>query len=186
MATGFTVGTTDLDSIFKLKHIHTAARGDLAYYSDYIGVGGTVSSRYQPSLETKDQIGWHTGFGHDVTDFRYIFQAINYYAIEADLSSTQETTSNYAWNDNGVIHYTVYTKYLQPDSYGNYSFTVTLEGIRQDVYYVNGWITYQYGNFAGRNAQNYGITIRCSISGVAVYREIHVTYGGGNQSVTIR
>ena len=182
MATGFTVGTTDLDSIFKPLRPYTGARGDLSYYS----VGETVSSRYQPTSATKDQINWHTGFGHGTTDFRYIFQAIGYYIIEADLSSTQENRNNYNNANNGVIYYTVYTTYLKHDENANFVFTVTLENVVTQYQTVAGGTPSVSGSFPGRNSGDYTVTVTCSVSGAVVNIPIQVTYGGGNQSVSIR
>ena len=187
MATGFTVGTTDLDSIFKPLRPYTGARSNLGYYSAGLLPGDqTVSSRYQPTSGTKDQIGWHTGFGYGTTDFRYIFQAINYYIIEADLSSTPETVNNYNNANNGVINYTVYTTYLKHDANTNFVFTVTLENVTTHTYTVAGNTPSVGGSFTGRDAGEFAVTVRCSVSGAAISRNIWVTYGGGDQSVSIR
>ena len=101
MPSGYTVNSTDLDSIFKPRK--STARAALGYLVS----SGDISNRYEATISAADQITYNTNYKNAETDLRYTFQSISYYIIEATAVTTHETSSSYGWNDNGTVTVTV-------------------------------------------------------------------------------
>ena len=186
MPSGYTVNSTDLDSIFKPRK--STARAALGYLVS----SGDISNRYEATISAADQITYNTNYKNAETDLRYTFQSISYYIIEATAVTTHETSSSYGWNDNGTVTVTVNTRYAKLAGDNTHKFTFALYG----PFAYSGTVTYatRYlypvvanevattsATFYGCNTGVYTLTVTDQTSGVSRSVDVYVPYNTAQQ-----
>ena len=174
MAVNITVNNVDLDNIFAPRT--STKRADIQFL--YNGVD--LSNRYEPSINSADQISYNTGFQSNGTDLRYVFKDKNYTRLVIRVYTYAETAGNYGRFNDGSIQVQVDTTYAKLNNTNTqYNFTANIGGTTYTSS-VPASDPLGYKNIAtrsGLNGQNYGVTVTDVNSGNSIYIVVNVPYG---------